>query len=62
MEKRQGREAQIRAEMKLHYEVQAQGHTAKINTLKLSLNELRAKTDLGTEQNPYPAAYAQGQI
>ena len=32
----------------MQYEVRAQGHTAKINTLKTSLDELRAKTDMGT--------------
>ena len=50
MEERHAREAQLWAEMKLQYKVRAQGHTSKINTLKLSLDELRAKTDMGTER------------
>ena len=33
--------------MKLQSEAQAQGQASKINTLKLSLDELRAKTDMG---------------
>ena len=45
MEERHVREKQLWADMKLQYEVRAQGHTAKIKTLKLSLDELRAKTD-----------------
>ena len=35
-------EKQLWADMKLQYEAQAQGHTAKINTLKKSLDEVRA--------------------
>ena len=38
------------AEMKLQYKVRAQGHTTKISTLKLSLDELRAKKNMGTER------------
>ena len=36
--------------MKLQYEARARGHASKINTLKLSLDELRAKTEMGTER------------
>ena len=50
MEERHAREAQLWAEMKLQYEVQAQGHTSEINTLKISLDELQAKTDMGTKR------------
>ena len=50
MEDRHEREKQLWAEVKLQYEVRAQGHTAKINALKTSLDELRAKTDMGTER------------
>ena len=50
IEERHAREAQLWAEMKLQYEVQAQGHTSEINTLKISLDELRAKTDMGTKR------------
>ena len=50
MEERHEREMQLWAEIKLQYEVWAQGHTAKINAVKLSLDELRAKTDMGTER------------
>ena len=50
MEERQAKEAQLWADIKLQYEVRAQGHTAKINTLKQSLDEMRAKTDMGTER------------
>ena len=49
MEDRHAREKQLWAEIKLQYEVRAQGHTAKINALKLSLDELRTKTNMGTE-------------
>ena len=48
MEDRHEQEKKLWAEIKLQYEVRAQGHTAKINTLKTSLDELRAKTDMGT--------------
>ena len=48
MEDRHEKEKKLWAEIKLQYEVRAQGHTAKINTLKTSLDELRAKTDMGT--------------
>ena len=44
------KEKKLWAEVKLQYEVRAQGHTAKINALKTSLDELRAKTDMGTER------------
>ena len=50
MEDRHERERQLWAEMKLQYEAQAQGHTAKINALKKSLDELRAKTNMGPER------------
>ena len=50
MEDRHEREKQLWADMKLQYEAQAQGHTAKINTLKKSLDELRAKTNMGPER------------
>ena len=50
MEDRHAREKQLWAEIKLQYEVRAQGHTAKINALKLSLDELRTKTNMGTER------------
>ena len=36
--------------MKVQYEVRAQEHASKINTLKLSLDELWAKADMGTER------------
>ena len=42
MEDRHMKEVQLWADMKLQYEAQAQGHTAKINTLKKSLDEVRA--------------------
>ena len=48
MEDRHEKEKKLWAEIKLQYEVRAQGHMAKINTLKTSLDELRAKTDMGT--------------
>ena len=48
MEDHHEQEKKLWAEIKLQYEVRAQGHTAKINTLKTSLDELRAKTDMGT--------------
>ena len=48
MEDRHEKEKKLWAEIKLQYEVRAQGHTAKINMLKTSLDELRAKTDIGT--------------
>ena len=50
IEERHAREAQLWAEMKLQYKVRAQGHTTKISTLKLSLDELRAKKNMGTER------------
>ena len=50
MEERHEREKQLWAEMKLQYEVRAQGHMAKIQILKLSLDELWAKTDMGSER------------
>ena len=50
MEDRHEREKQLWAEMKLQYEARAQGHTAKINALKKSLDELRAKTNMGPER------------
>ena len=50
MEERHAKEEQLWAEMNLQYVAQAQGHTSKINTLKLSLNEMLAKTDMRTEQ------------
>ena len=43
------REAQFWADMKLQYEAQCQGQAAKVNTLKLSLEEVRAKTNMGQE-------------
>ena len=36
--------------MKLQYEARAQGQATKINTLELSLDELRAKTNMGAER------------
>ena len=36
--------------MKLQYEARAQGQATKTNTLKLSLDEMRAKTDMGAER------------
>ena len=50
MEERHAREPQLWAEMKLKYEVWAHEHTFKIHTLKQSLDELRAKIDMGTER------------
>ena len=50
MEDRHEREKQLWAEVKLQYEVHEQGHTTKINALKTSLDELRAKTDMGMER------------
>ena len=50
MEELHEREKQLWVEMKVQYEVRAQGHTTKIKTLKLCLDELRAKTDMGTER------------
>ena len=44
------REAQFWADMKLQYEARAQGQATKTNTLKLSLDEMRAKTDMGAER------------
>ena len=50
IEERHAKEAQLWADIILQYEARAWGHTSKINTLKLSMDELRAKTDMGTEQ------------
>ena len=50
MEDRHEKEKKLWAEIKLQYEVRAQGHTAKINALKTSLDELRGKTDMGTTE------------
>ena len=50
IEEHHTKEAQLWADIKLQYEVRAQGNTEKINTLKLSLDEIRAKTQMGTEQ------------
>ena len=50
MEERHMKEVQVWADMKLQYEARAQGQASKIKTLKLSLDELRAKTDIGTER------------
>ena len=50
IEERHAKEAQLWVDIKLQYEVRAQGNTEKINTLKLSLDEIRAKTQMGTEQ------------
>ena len=44
------KEVQLWADMKLQYEARARGHMSKINTLKMSLDELRAKTDMGAER------------
>ena len=49
MEDRHMKEVQLWADMKLQYEARARGQASKINTLKLSLDELRAKTDMGTK-------------
>ena len=43
------KEVQVWADMKLQYEARAQGQASKIKTLKLSLDEMRAKTNMGTE-------------
>ena len=48
MEDHHEQENKLWAEIKLQYEVRAQGHTAKINTLKTSLDELRVKSNMGT--------------
>ena len=50
MEGRHERGKQFWAEIKLQYEVRAQGQMTKINALKLSLYALRAKTDMGIER------------
>ena len=50
MEEHHVKEVQLWADIKLQYEARAQGHTWKINTLKLSLDELRVKKDMGTER------------
>ena len=50
MEEHHVKEVQLWAEMKLQYEARARGHASKMNTLKLSLDELRAKTDMGTKR------------
>ena len=48
MEEHHQQEKKLWEGIKTQYEVRAQGHTAKIKTLKTSLDELRAKTDMGT--------------
>ena len=48
MEEHHQQEKKLWEGIKTQYEVQAQGHTAKIKTLKTSLDELHAKTDMGT--------------
>ena len=48
MEDRHAQEKKLWAKIKLQYEARAQGHTAKINTLKTSLDKLCSKTDMGT--------------
>ena len=45
------KEVQVSADMKLQYEARARGQTSKINMLKLSLDELQAKTDMGAERD-----------
>ena len=50
IEEHHAKEAELWAGIKLQYEVRAQGHTEKINTLKLALDEMRAKTNMGTER------------
>ena len=47
MEDTHTREVQLWADMKLQNEARAQGQEAKINTRKLSLDEMRAKTEMG---------------
>mgnify|MGYP006982098953 CR=1 FL=1 len=51
MEEHHVKEVQLWADIKLQYEARAQGHTWKINTLKLSLDELWAKTDMGPNES-----------
>ena len=51
MEENHAKEAQLWADKKLQYEARAQGQAAKINTLKLSLDELCAKTNFGTNES-----------
>ena len=50
MEERHMKEVQLWADMKLQYEARAQGQASKIKTLKLSLDEMRVKTDMGIEK------------
>ena len=50
MEERHAKEEQLWAEMKVQYEARARGHASKINTFKLSLDEMRAKTNMGTKR------------
>ena len=50
MEERHMKEVQLWADMKLQYEARAQGQASKIKTLKLSLDEMRVKRDMGTER------------
>ena len=47
MEEHHAKEGQLWVDMKLQCDARAQEQAAKINTLKLSLDELRAKTDMG---------------
>ena len=62
MEDYHEQEKKLWVEIKLQFEVRAQGHTAKINTLKTSLDELRAKNGHGDGKNSHPVAYTQGQL
>ena len=50
MEEHHAKEGQLWVDMKLQCDARAQEQAAKINTLKWSLDELRAKTDMGTKR------------
>ena len=50
IEDRHEREKQVWADVKLQYEVRAQGHTAKINTLNTSLDEWPSKRTWGRKE------------
>ena len=49
LEEYHAREVMLWTEIKLQYGVRAQGHTTKINHLKMALDELRAKTQMGAD-------------
>ena len=45
----QARETKLWHDVKIQYEVRAEGHIAKIRHLKTNLDELKAKIELGTD-------------